>query len=691
MKKKRSRQDEILTFTPTKQFKKDKDIIIPIKLIKSAGNRKKDKNSKTKKKLNLKQLPSIKISIEPFEKIKINLNTVEELHNLAINKFNELKKDKNTDYNIILKEVIKIYDLDEDINKFFLNKLREYYLENKDRIDREKTGESNTIASLFFNYIFTLNYDTRGKIAKTYNYFGKNEIFLEKDKQYYDLCFIPLDKVFKNFIRKLFEISSTIKCEKNIKSQEEYEKDLQGLYSNYQFPESSYKIPIKFGNKDLMYLNFIIEFQALFCLDQDTLYKKKFYSYKITSKFLALNFFEEYFLKEDYDLLSIQYILFCLYSFFLYYQYDINIDNVINERILICSRFLFQSIKEKRSYLKKLKHYIKKDINYDKIDEDYLSNNLLTIQYKNKTININGNNFYFLDGDEYMDDLINENAYSFEYLKTIKFPLFMNKELNDDYNSFVKDILKSKVTLEYINSFKNIPFSYESIFTDKIIEEIKSNTFWVKFPIENLHGITNRNTYTIFLNKNITEDNKYKKSNILASKVITSAHEDCNHIIRLILAINDYKISKTTPKNMELYNNEKFNEISKKWGDQGDMWENILFGEKINRIFIMGSLVILDIKNYQSNINDLKDNFQNYNKKFPIEDINKRIKLIKNNTKNKLIKYIMKFNVKDLVNNFWLENEQYISARNNLNVNFNNNQCISFGCCGTHGFDFRLK
>ena len=38
--------------------------------------------------------------------------------------------------------------------------------------------------------------------------------------------------------------------------------------------------------------------------------------------------------------------------------------------------------------------------------------------------------------------------------------------------------------------------------------------------------------------------------------------------MRLILDFNGYKISKTITNNIELYNNELFNEISKKWEDQ---------------------------------------------------------------------------------------------------------------------------
>ena len=42
-----------------------------------------------------------------------------------------MKKNKNIDYTIILNEVIKIYDLDEIINEYFLTILNDYHISNK--------------------------------------------------------------------------------------------------------------------------------------------------------------------------------------------------------------------------------------------------------------------------------------------------------------------------------------------------------------------------------------------------------------------------------------------------------------------------------------------------------------------------------------------------------------------------------
>ena len=734
MRKKRSRQGQY-SFTPSKKLKTGEDLVIPIKLFNSAKNKKRISNQnlqedieiqKSIKKIsenNLSTDKDIEIKIEPFNYIEnktstpiqnskknskiqtskkfqkknlyiesfeennIKLNTVNELHNNALKEFNEIKKCKNINYKTILDKIIKLYDLDEKINEYFLMKLKEYYENNKTRIDDDETGKSDDISALFFNYIYTLKYETRKKISNDFNYFNDKELFLETDKKYFE--YNSMDKVFKSFIKELLEISSTIKFNKTKKTQKEYETNLSLLYSKYRFPNSSFKIPIKFGNPELMYMNFIIEFQTFLCIKKDTFLQKKFYSFKLVKKFLALNYFEDYFSKEVYDIFSIEYILFCLYTFFLYYDDDkYPIETIIQSQIFACSRFLYQSLDEKKKYLKELNNYIINIIDIDKIDENYLKNNLIKFKYNDKITEINVNNCYFLgDIETYKNDLINNNVYSFDYLKTINFPLFMDKKLNEDYNEYIKNILQSKITIEYINSFKNIPISEKTVFNDNIINEIKQNTFWVVFPLKNVHGISNRNNYTIFLNKNIIEYGSIKFCNILSSKVITSSHEYCNHIIRMIFSINNFNIEKITPINKELYKTEEYNDIINKYKDQGDIWENIIFGEKINQIFIMGSLAILNIENYNLDIKTFKEKFKKYNKISEVKEINKEINSLKKKENNKLIKHVKEYKEDDFKNNNWLQNEQYIIARNNSEINNGNNQYINFGICASHAFD----
>ena len=402
MNKKRKREEQSLTpsfITPTK-IQRKKISLIETKANKSEENKRRNIlsiNSPTIEKLE----PKIKnnqikaISTKPNA---IALNTIDQLHKQASNKFKDLKKNKNIDYTIILNEVIKIYDLDEIINEYFLTILNDYYISNKENIDNDKTGESNEISELFFKYIFTIGFDKRQLMYTKFDYFQKEELFTEDDRKFFYKE--PLDLVFKNFIIELLKISLTIKNDSTKKEPTEYLKDLEALYSRYQFPNSSLKIPIKYGNEELMYMDFIIKFQTAFCTSNEGFYERRFFDYKITTKFLALNFFEDYFSLETYDILSLQYIIFCINTFFLYY--DVKkpiieiIESQINHAFLECSRFLYQDFKEKKAYLKKISAYIKNDVDLDNINEEYLEKNLLIINYNNKEIKINGNNCFFL-------------------------------------------------------------------------------------------------------------------------------------------------------------------------------------------------------------------------------------------------------------------------------------------------------
>ena len=121
-----------------------------------------------------------------------------------------------------------------------------------------------------------------------------------------------------------------------------------------------------------------------------------------------------------------------------------------------------------------------------------------------------------------MKYLINKKNYTFQHLKKKNFPLFYdNDELNKDFNSYIKLFLQSNITFEYTKSFKDIPKLNESIFSDKIFNEIQKHTIWVHFPVNNLQGLTDREIYTIYLNNNNLEDiNDLNFSTLISSKVI---------------------------------------------------------------------------------------------------------------------------------------------------------------------------
>ena len=473
------------------------------------------------------------------------------------------------------------------------------------------------------------------------------------------------------------------------KSSNQYIEELSKLYDQYQFPSFSYKIPIKYGNKELLYITFIIKLQTIFCVDNNGIDKTIFFEYNIVNKFIALNYFKEYFFLETYDDLVIQYIIFCIYIYFRYNEIDSHLlQTDIKENFFICSRFVYQSFEEKKKFLKQIRKYIKNDINIDIIDQAYLNNNLLKINYNNIEVELNGNNCFFL-GDEkkYLEEIIYKRNYTFQHLRKKNFPLFYdNDNLNNDFKAHIKMILQSKLTLQYIKSLKNIPQLNRSIFSDKIIEEINSNTMWVRFPIKNVYGITDREIYTVYLSNNFHCKINEEFSSNISSKIITNSHEDCNHIARLYLSINNFNISKSTPKDFNIFKYSKFNKIASLYNDQGDMWEHIIFGHKISNIFILGSFVILDTKNFSLSIEDFKKKFQNNNRRVLIRVINDQLKKLKKSENNKLIKYINEFNLKNCKDPDWLKNNQSIIARSSPMISEDWQCFIRVGICGTHGF-----
>ena len=101
----------------------------------------------------------------------------------------------------------------------------------------------------------------------------------------------------------------------------------------------------------------------------------------------------------------------------------------------------------------------------------------------------------------------------------------------------------------------------------------------------------------------------------------------------------------------------------------------------------MGSLAILNIENYNLDIKTFKEKFKKYNKISEVKEINKEINSLKKKENNKLIKHVKEYKEDDFKNNNWLQNEQYIIARNNSEINNGNNQYINFGICASHAFD----
>ena len=596
-------------------------------------------------------------------------------------------------YKEIEDKFLRIYDLDEDINFFFLKKLNIYYKNNKNIIDQDKEEEnnqSNEIASNFFSYLYTLSAEKRKIIIREFNnYFGKNEIFFKKDRQYFHEE--PLKMIFNNFICDIFDISK--ECNE---LDEFYFPKFNRLYKKYEFPSAKkeFKIPLKF-NEEILYLEFILRFKSLFCTDPNGENEKIFYQYNMNLKLLAFNYFRKFFEQNEKDIFGIEYVLFCLFTFFKYYKYYNTLTNtntirkIIESNFLECSNFLFQTYEDKKLYINKIIDYIQNIEEYN----EYINNSKNT-NFNNFVIKIKYNkiiyeflpeDFYFT-GEIYeiLEAIKSKTNYNFNYLKKHKFLLFDNNDLNEQFENHLNTILKSPLTKEYINSFNGL--TNISIFdNEEIIKEIKENTFWIKFPLQEVSGITDKDIFSVFLNNSFIESINEKYVIEVTSKITTSSQENINHVSRLVLNINDNLIEKKTPIQKAIYKIESYNKLTKKFRDQGDKWEKIIFGNKISNIFIRNALFLLDAESYNLKIEQFREIFKKYQKKFSKKYIQNYFNDLLSKNKNSLLKKlneIKPINFKNCKDEEWIENSQSIKARIDINNEDETWQSIKVGICG---------
>ena len=604
----------------------------------------------------------------------IILKSIGEIHNQIKQKYNSLSPaDKQKiSYKDIETNYIKFYDLDEEINLFFLEKLNEYYLSNKGPIDNSLDKTSDTISENFFTFVYTLKPEDKKYMMKKFsNYFGENELFEKKDKIYFHEE--PSEILLNNFINELLDISNI-----NDKSEEYYLEKLNALFKRYSFPasKSDYKIPVKY-NKEALNIIFILRFQLFLCTDDKETDKTIFFQYNIKIRIKAFNYFRDYLLSKNKESLGIEYILFCLITFFKYYELYYSTDDLkylTNQIVLnfdLCSHFLYQSFNDKILYIEKIKDYI---INIDEYN-NYITNNkcpkniIIKIKYKGTIYEFNPEHHYFYgDSINVIDSIINKNgSYNFDYLKKNKFQLFDDSSLNKIFNDHIKKILQSPLTKEYLNSFQNLSNVSFIFDNSNILEEIKNNTFWVPFPINEISGVTDKVLFSIFLNNSITEKINEKFLITINSKITTDSHEDINHAARLFLNVNNILTSKKTPVHEKIFKIESYNKLTKNLEDQGDMWEVIVFGKKIEYFSINSSLFLLNTNNFNLKIKTFKKLFREKQKKVK-ENILKSYldEILEKKEGNELIKKINEIKPIDFKNcedKDWINNSQLLKIR----------------------------
>ena len=488
----------------------------------------------------------------------------------------------------------------------------------------------NSDIELFFiyysKYQFTLEINQRKSIQKLIkncdNYpLIKNNLIKDEIKSIREL-FFQICKLILNI--PLYEEG----CVNNLETQ----LINNGVYINDNI---EFLIPVTFGNIELKFNKLIIDIVYflfgknmgnLVNLENDKmqLIKTKISVFKETKIF-----FQKANVYGDEVLFKIcDYLINCYYI--LFDVDDILKDNDILRKIISCCLPFelvnaINFINESKEYSSNVKFEIDNEIFYkydtSKLTKDStikLSHGIKVLEIKAEDINwnIKPNIFFELfSSDNFM------LCFRFPKFNEINF-ICLNKEINNNYKFLLKKMLKSKIMEQCMNidsDTNNFRYPFNN---DDIINELEEHTLFVPFPAKNFYGYSDRMSFTIFLNSNISQFN-LKSTFIDYDNLFKSQCHEIKHIYRLYIHINEPKISLKTPEinRKSLSRNKLIRErittfqqnkdnLSKLYDqriieksendklDYGDILEFAMNGDKQDVFFIKGSLFCLDEKSW---------------------------------------------------------------------------------------------
>lgn len=451
-----------------------------------------------------------------------------------------------------LKKIIKIYDVNDNINYNYLSKCKKICEKDK-------------------KYIYTLSFKNRKKIIKKHNIDKK--IFALESKQ-----------ILFNFIKFLlyeFKLNDNF----SLKQLNEFNLD------NFE----KFIIPIFEGTNELKYYYFISIIQNWLKIKEN---HPKTINY--------LSFFSEFFNKKS-NLGKIEEIFYIIFRIDLIFFNGLNkLSNYFDNKIL--NGVSEQVILEKKDIMKWLnliKNKIKEDIGGIKISEE----TKLTLKengFKFKPFN------YCMKNIRNVDDLIfniqNKILVSYNYIINNKFNYFNDDNEKKAFIIYINKILKSKVIKEYCQKVKSFE-GYEFPFDNKKVCEY----LWGKVIFADLDqytsGITNKEGFGIFI-----ERQKGKVPNGLGygGYIITVTHEFTGHSIRVLINSNN-KLKACTGTPNQSFINDYDNSLTKAFSDGGDKFEVLLFGNKIDKLFIGGNHFLFNINNWNLSLDEFKKGFAKNN------------------------------------------------------------------------------
>ena len=424
----------------------------------------------------------------------------------------------------------------------------------------------------------------------------------------------------------------------------------------------------------LLYFNDIIEFISdylkIICDDEflEFFNVKNKYNFDDTNNFIG-----KYILNPEIDSLYFHLLFFDL----LITIYSLNGNSEYDKSMI---DVFFEKKKKKFNKLKQLNKYCKfminnKVITFEDIEEIKNDNYVIVdLKDKNNSIIFNPYDYIFKNINSSKIKNFQDIEKAFNNPKNFSLnKIFKNKILFNDKNIFeafkenIKNMLTTKVINQLYNQFDNYK-KYENPYIgedkEKFIQQTFDIIFYIPIPFSNIAGFTYKQFGIIFLNskENIKRNlnpNKYflkKICNISFKKVVT-IHEIIGHYCTTLVHGNDSKYDLITPDNTLIdYGPKEEYEYNYSLLDGGERGESILFGNKIQNIFIKGALYILENKNFDNNLDVFRNNFvvKNNSKNLTEENFNVKVE----SNKNKIIS-LMKDGIKDIDNLIEIKKSNY--------------------------------
>ena len=491
-------------------------------------------------------------------------------------------KMKEQKFNKLLTALINEMGKDEsdsENNLINIEPISDYVKKKKEEWEKNKNSESFSMEEFAksisilpdFNYEFLLkeinnNFDNFISYYKIFQFSLTASQRKVIQNQIKDRCSLPLIK--NNFIQESIKEIKDIfieLCNDIIKEEKCFEKDfpekLKNIFmKNYVYSEGKFisSIPAEFGNIELKMNKLIFEVVDFFYkkpMNQNVtdeneikLMRKKFQKFKLFKPV-----FEKFqFFANDEELYKVCNYLFNAINVLFDAQKDKRNDIYFPFIISCCIPFQLEKAK---NFLNDLLNVIEqgiididgKDIRGFNINDIKADSEFLFIERNIKVLckDINWN----LNTDNFLDFLQNDNfmlCFRFPKLSEINY-LFINDDIHNNYNTLFKNMMKSEIMKEAMNIDKDAKLFQYPFNNDLILNEIEQNCYLVPLPAKNYFGISDRSSFSIYLNCFISSTN-FKNTFIDIDYIMKSKCHAIKHIYRIYIHMYKPKIQIKTPE-----------------------------------------------------------------------------------------------------------------------------------------------